>query len=258
MRDLYDQLITAGEPGIAQLVSERRQENVSLEFKTKANPAAGEPTREDRQNLAIALSAFSNSMGGLIVWGLSANKDADGVDCATGLQPIASIERFKADVTRLISQALMPRHEAILVEAIPAQKPRGPGYLAIYVERSERRPHRAELGVARYFKRIGDSSVAMEHYDIEDSFKRLVVPRLEIEWDMATGRGAPINRSGTEPRGAQALCVCGEFWSLPARKISMRVTEKAYFGANCYKTPVGRRISSSPELSEDAAYGGPP
>ena len=108
MRDLYDQLVAAGEPAIAQLVSETRQENVALEFKTKANPSTGEPTREDRQNLARALSAFSNSMGGVIVWGISANKDDDGVGCATEFQPIASIERFKADVTRLISQALMP------------------------------------------------------------------------------------------------------------------------------------------------------
>jgi hypothetical protein len=75
----------------------------------------------------------------------------------------------------------MPRHEGISVEAIPALEPRGAGYLAIYVERSERRPHRAELGVGRYFKRIGDSSIAMEHYDIEDSFKRLVVPWLEVK-----------------------------------------------------------------------------
>ena len=71
MRDLYDQLIADGEPAIAQLVSERRQENVALEFKTKANAATAEPTRDDRQNLAIALSAFSNSIGGVIVWGIT-------------------------------------------------------------------------------------------------------------------------------------------------------------------------------------------
>jgi Putative DNA-binding domain len=193
MRDLYDQLIADGELAIERLVSERQQENISLEFKTKANPVTGEPAREDRQNLGIALSALSNSMGGVMVWGISAKKDADGVDCATELQPIANIERFKADITRLVSQALMPRHEGILVEAIPAAHSAGAGYLAIYVERSERRPHRCELGVGRYFKRVGDSSIAMEHYDIEDSFKRLVVPWLEVEWLIKPGqtRGGP-------------------------------------------------------------------
>jgi predicted HTH transcriptional regulator len=129
------------------------------------------------------LSAFSNSIGGLILWGIVARKDDDGVDCATDRQPIANIERFKADVTRLISQAVMPRHEGILVEAIPVLEPLGAGYLAIYVERSERRPHRCEF-TKQYWKRSGDSSIMMEHYDIEDSFKRLVVPWLEIKWEV--------------------------------------------------------------------------
>jgi hypothetical protein len=81
----------------------------------------------------------------------------------------------------------MPRHAGIFVEAIPAPTPQGTGYLAIYVERSERRPHRCEFVEKQYFKRIGDSSIAMEHYDIEDSFKRLVVPWLEVEWLIKPG-----------------------------------------------------------------------
>jgi len=70
------------------------------------NAGTGELNREDRENLGVALSAFSNSRGGLIVWGVTARKDDDGVDCATALQPIANIDRFKADVTRLVSQAI--------------------------------------------------------------------------------------------------------------------------------------------------------
>jgi hypothetical protein len=201
MRDLYDQLIADGEAAIAQLVSERRQENVSLEFKTKSNPGTGEPNRDDRRNLGVALSAFANSMGGLIVWGVRAEKNADNVDCATEVQPIAEIERFKADVTRLLSQAIMPRHEGIFVEAIPAQGPRGAGYLAIYAERSERRPHRCEFVDKQYFKRIGDSSIAMEHYDIEDSFKRVVVPWLEVEW-LITSR---MGRGGLDANSRQVV-----------------------------------------------------
>jgi hypothetical protein len=193
MRDLYEQLVAGGEPAVVQLLTERRQENVALEFKTKEKANAGGYSKDDKRNLGIALSALSNSMGGLIVWGIEAKKDADGVDCATALKPIADIERFKADVTRLLSDALIPRHEGIFVEAITAHEPKGAGYLAIYVERSERRPHRCEFGVGRYFKRTGDSSVAMEHYDIEDSFKRIVVPWLQVEWLIRPGgaRGGP-------------------------------------------------------------------
>lgn len=187
MRDLFDQIIAGGESALAQLVSNKQQEGVDLEFKRKANPDTGEASREDRTNLGIALSALSNSMGGVMVWGVRAAKDSEKIDCATELKPIAEISRFKSDVARLVSQAIMPRHEGIMVEAIAASSPLGAGYLVIHVERSERRPHRCEFGDKQYFKRVGDSSIAMEHYDIEDSFKRLVVPWLELKWSVAPG-----------------------------------------------------------------------
>jgi hypothetical protein len=190
MRDLYDALIAGGGPAITQLVTERRQENIELEFKTKANSGNGAAEKPDRINLGITLSALANSMGGLLVWGIEARKDADGVDCANSPAPVADIARFKSEVMRLVSQAIMPRHEGILVEAIPAAHPAGAGYLVIHVERSERRPHRCEFGDKQYFKRIGDSSVAMEHYDIEDSFRRFVVPTLDVMHQFHRGGSA--------------------------------------------------------------------
>jgi hypothetical protein len=65
------------------------------------------------------------------------------------------------------------------------------GYLAIQIDCSERRPHRCEAaGEKQYFKRIGDSSLAMEHYDIKDSFKRFVVPTLQVVYRLSdAGRG---------------------------------------------------------------------
>ena len=160
MRDLYDQLIAGGKAAISRLVADRQQEHVLLEFKTKADASNGELNRDDRRNLGIVLSAFANSAGGLVVWGIRAAKDADGVDCATELKPITGIQRFKADVTRLLSQAIMPRYEGIIVEAIPTDSSADAGYLLMYVERSERRPHRCEFGDKQYFKRSGDSSEA--------------------------------------------------------------------------------------------------
>jgi hypothetical protein len=187
MRDLFDQITQEGEPTIDQLVATRTQENVELEFKTKANPSNGDLTKDDRRNLGIILSALSNSMGGLLIWGVKASKNSDDVDCATALDPISQIEKFKNEVERAISQAIMPRHDGIRVFMIPRSSDQASGYLAVHVERSERRPHRSEFGEKQYFKRIGDSSIAMEHYDIEDSFKRLAVPSLDVEYHLSSG-----------------------------------------------------------------------
>jgi len=140
MLNLYEKLVADGEPTVAQLITERRQENISLEFKTKANVGTGEPNRDDRRNLGIALSAFSNPMGGLIVWGVRTEKNADNVDCATEVRPIGGDRALQGGCNSPFSQTITPRHEGIFVGAISAGSPPDGGYQAIYVERSERRP----------------------------------------------------------------------------------------------------------------------
>jgi hypothetical protein len=186
MLDLYDELVQGGETAIYELKVRHVQESVQLEFKRKARPGQPGLTKEDRQNLGIVLSALSNSMGGVVVWGVIAEKNGDQVDCASDLEPISHIERFKSEVERAVSQVLMPRHDGIRIEKVSSSTP-GAGYLVMRVERSERRPHRNEAGERQYFKRVGDSNIAMEHYDIEDSFKRFVVPSLDVEFALSDG-----------------------------------------------------------------------
>ena len=189
MRKLFDALVSEGETAIDALIADGHQESVDLEFKAKEDPKRGEASKDGIRQLGRALSAFSNSMGGVVVWGVEARKDPNtGVDCAIATNPIASIDRFKSDFVRACSQVIMPRHDGIAVESIASVRHVSAGYLAIYVERSDRRPHRSEVsGDKQYYKRSGDSTVAMEHYDIEDSFKRLTVPTLELQWKLLSG-----------------------------------------------------------------------
>jgi hypothetical protein len=42
MRDFFDKLVAGGEQAVAELITQKFQENVELEFKTKANPNGGE------------------------------------------------------------------------------------------------------------------------------------------------------------------------------------------------------------------------
>jgi hypothetical protein len=80
----------------------------------------------------------------------------------------------------------MPRHDGIRLAAVRSEQQSGAGYLLVYVERSERRPHRCEAtGEGRYFKRAGDNTFPMEHYDIEDAFRRASLPDLAMKWSLA-------------------------------------------------------------------------
>ncbi|MBN9438410.1 ATP-binding protein [Bosea sp. (in: a-proteobacteria)] len=197
MAGLFEQLRESGENGLQELIQRRQQEHVQLDFKQKTDASHPSLNDDDRRTLGEALSGFSNSAGGLLIWGVDARKK-DGIDCANELKPIGGIEAFQSNVTTLVGQFLMPRHEGIRTAIVPCKERPGYGYLLLHVERSERRPHRSEAkGKRGYFKRVGDSFFEMEHYDIEDAFTRLHVPALEFRYK--------FSRSGYSGNDAEGM-----------------------------------------------------
>ena len=178
MRHIFEQLKSEGASVIAELVAARAQEGVQLDFKEKTDASSGGLNRVDRQVLGRALSAMANSMGGLLIYGVVAKRDTDNIDAASAPAPISELRRFKSEVTRAVGELLSPTHDGIEVVAIPGPSP-DVGYLAIWIERSERRPHMSEAKDDKhYWKRAGDQTFIMEHYDVEDAFKRLSVAKL--------------------------------------------------------------------------------
>ncbi|MGJ7040441.1 AlbA family DNA-binding domain-containing protein [Shinella sp. BE166] len=176
----YDDLISGGTAAVADLIG--KQEALSLEFKSNnlREPIfdAGELTNPGKKILAKACSAFANSAGGVLVFGVVA-VNRDGVDQATGLTPIENIRRAETSVRDAAADLLQPRHDGIRVASIYSSPDADDGFLVVDVPRSDRRPHRSEArGQKEYFKRIGSRSYPMEHYDIEDAFRRTSSPSL--------------------------------------------------------------------------------
>lgn len=196
MAELFEQLREGGEAEIHRLVEERQQEYVQLEFKRKSDSSHGSFNDDDKRTLGEALSGFSNSAGGLLIWGIDARKGDDGIDCAQAVQPISEIAKFRAQATTLIGQFLMPRHDGIRVESVTCSEDASKGYLLVEVDRSERRPHRSEAkGKKGYYKRVGDSFFEMEHYDIEDAFKRFGSPKISVRWSKELAVTSPGERT---------------------------------------------------------------
>lgn len=182
-----EELLAEGEPAIRRLIDDRQQETVGLDFKTKADSSHGRLTKEDKTVLAKVLSAFSNSAGGIIIYGIDARANDEGIDCAVTPAPISEIERFANEVTRATGELLIPHNDGIRVESVPSTTA-GSGYLIISIERSDRRPHRSEAGGdKRYYKRSGSNSYMMEHFDIEDMFHRQERARIAVGYVLQRG-----------------------------------------------------------------------
>lgn len=162
--------------GVLDYVTRGQEEHIHLDFKTVKD--AGLASSDDRKNLACALSGFGNSSGGLIVWGVDARKNADGVDCAGELRPIENIQMLLSRLNSLTGEATDPTINQIQHRAIIENGSKG--FALTLVPESDTGPHMAKLGENRYYKRAGDSFYKMEHYDIADMFGKRRRPKLTV------------------------------------------------------------------------------
>lgn len=83
--------------------------------------ADGKLAKDGRRAIAKALSAFSNSTGGVIVLGVECRKNAEGVDCAQSLDPIPAWRTALSSVSSSASDLLQPKNDGIRVEGFASK-----------------------------------------------------------------------------------------------------------------------------------------
>jgi hypothetical protein len=169
-------------------IKDGQEENLFLDFKLLTDSSLSK--RDDRKNLAIALSGFANSEGGIIVWGVDARPNSDGVDVASELKKIENLSLLLSKLNHYTGQAVDPMVEGVLHKKIPITGDNG--FAATIVPWSDSGPHMAKLGENRYYKRSGDSFYAMEHFDIEDMFGRRKKPKLLLRKKLLQAGGSDI------------------------------------------------------------------
>jgi hypothetical protein len=157
-------------------LTDRQEEHIHLDFKT-ASPQVG---RDDRKNLAEAISGFSNSEGGLIVWGVEARQNQEGVDCACEKRDISPLSLFLSKLNQYTGDAATPIVDGVQHKKIVATNDRG--FAVTLVPPSDGGPHMAKLGVDRYMKRSGSQFLKMEHFEVNDMFGRRKRPALRLGW----------------------------------------------------------------------------
>lgn len=170
---LFDSISAAD---LEQYIALKQEEHLHLDFKTVKSASLA--STDDRKNLAAAISGFANSSGGLIVWGIEARKNAEGIDCAAALAPVEQPALLLSRLNSLTGEATDPMPHGVrhkLIEVSP-----GHGVCVTLVPESDAGPHMAKLGENRYYKRSGDGFYKMEHYDIADMFGRRRKPKLSV------------------------------------------------------------------------------
>lgn len=177
--DLLDRYQAMSLGSLKRFVTAKTQEDLRLEFKEANDSSFGQ--RDDRRNLAIALSGFANSDGGLLIWGIATTKDSLGIDCAKELRPISAVGGFLGRLVDLTASAVSPIVDGVQHRVIGRPRGKDTGFVVTLVPASASGPHMAKLGEDRYYKRSGSSFRKMEHFDLEDMFGRRQRPILELK-----------------------------------------------------------------------------
>jgi hypothetical protein len=197
LRDRFDRLTAKA---IEAMPRQLAQESVHLDCKLLGK---AELADDDKRNLARAISGFANSEGGIILWGVEAKRNNEGIDCVISSPGIAKVRLALSRLVELTPEAVDPPVDGVEHRAI-TRRAASRGFLATLVPPSDGGPHMAKLGLNRYYKRNGTSFLTMEHYDIADMFGRRQRPVLKIAWRVELGGGGPRIIVGLENTGRGA------------------------------------------------------
>ncbi|MCH8172068.1 MAG: ATP-binding protein [Proteobacteria bacterium] len=188
MKELFEQLQNEKEELLIRWKDEAFFENLYLDFKKLSSPNRKKLNNDDKKIIGKALSGFSNSEGGTVVWGVDARPGStDGIDTIQELKPFPNFELFQSIIYDLAVQFMAPKNPKIEICSFPSIKDSSKGYIALGIGRGDNRPYQS-LKDHCFYKRTGGSFIVMERFEIEDMFKAQSSPTLEVGHKFVFGK----------------------------------------------------------------------
>ena len=178
--DIFQKLIYFGEDAIDEFIINRQSEELFLDFKQAVSIGKNFTTlhRDDRKNLAKAISGFGNSEGGVILWGVECSRDLEVGDVAKAKVKVKNVHRFLSWVENAISGCTIPSHNKVRNHIVSVDK-NGDGFLATYIPKSDISPLMT-TGNNSIYIRSGSNNVPAPYAVMAGMFGRTPQPNVEL------------------------------------------------------------------------------
>jgi len=161
-REYFRRFTAANAPEVLQaLVGSHPKtfEDEQLDFKH------GNPREQDIDSIwSKALGAFANSQGGVIVWGIKADRDNDRrLDFAHSLALVPDVYALKERLTQKYRFLTDPPLANVEIVPIPLKKGANDGFVVCYVPEGDRKAYQSTKAKFPYYFRIGSDAAEVSN-----------------------------------------------------------------------------------------------
>ena len=163
------------EADIISLDKNRVVESVGLEFKA-CDALRTMPKRDWRTEFAKDVSAFANSAGGILIYGIIENREThEAASLDRGFDPRElDIEALE----QIINSRIQRRIEGIRFKSVPLSgENEGRFVYVLDIPESGRAPHMAN---SRFYKRYNFESAYMEEHEVRERYRRESYPGRDV------------------------------------------------------------------------------
>jgi len=152
---------------VNQFISDGIEENIHLDYKGAGSISK---SRDKKTEISKDVSAFANSDGGIIIYGVREFDDRDKSHLPERLDPINGNEFSKEWLEQVINSTISPRIPEIIIT--PIQISENEDNNLIYVVEIPKSSTAHQMNDKRYYRRYNFQSIAMEDWEIKDIINR--------------------------------------------------------------------------------------
>ena len=154
--EVYDNLTSYRR--LQDMINDGETEGLHIECKS---PSVPKLNREHKVHLAKALSGFSNTAGGIVIWGVSTTKhDHSGLDVLSQIEPLGNIRQFEQQITRTIPTLATPSVVNFQTKILKRRSSDTRGVVVVHIPKSHSDPCQSNQDNLFYFRSGDEFSIA--------------------------------------------------------------------------------------------------
>jgi len=163
---------------LQNLITNQVEENLHLDY--KAADALGK-TEGKKKEISKDISAFANSDGGAIIYGIKEFNDPLKKHLPEAIDPLDRANISKEWLEQVINSNIFPRIENIKIIPIPLSAASND---VVYVVSINKSTTAHQANDYRYYKRYNFESIAMYDFEVRDIMNRNKSPRIELSFEI--------------------------------------------------------------------------